>query len=213
MARDFDLISLDIESSGTDATTDALLSIGCVRLSDMQPFYAEIRHEKLFVTPEAMRVNGVDITKVDDGARSTPPEVDDQLSTWLRESSYYDGKRYRGIPMGLNVGTFDMRFVQKWLPITFRQFGYRSLDLNALIFAEAIRQGTGFDRLKKQAKEAGAKLADHYAPDRKAHDALWDAYSNIGMFSWVTGLEIPGGDAQVVCDADPNSGHNSSSPQ
>lgn len=64
MPRDFDVISLDIESSGSNADTDALLSIGCVRLSDMQSFYAEIRHTSFMVTPEAMRVNGMDITRL-----------------------------------------------------------------------------------------------------------------------------------------------------
>jgi len=109
------LISLDIESSGSDYTKHNLLSIGCVRVSDMAYFYAEIKQHDILVTPEAMRVNGLDITKMDNERLETLDQVDERLMVWLKQSPFYkEGKRYNLIPVGLNVGSFDMQFVRRF---------------------------------------------------------------------------------------------------
>lgn len=188
MKRDFDLIALDGEMSGSDASVHSLLSIGCVRVSNMDKFYAEIRQHEFMVNPEAMRVNGLNILTRDDAILETAEQVDERLSIWLKQSPFYqEGKKYNLIPVGLNVGAFDMAFVRKFLPKSAALFGYRSLDLNALIFADAIRHQTTFKSLKHAAKEIGKSFAHHYVPDLAPHNALYDAYMNVGMLEYALG--------------------------
>jgi hypothetical protein len=185
---DFDLISLDIESSGSEVAIHSLLSIGCVMASDMSSFYAEVRHENLMVSPEAMRVNGLNITKVDRVELETAQQVDERLYAWAKHSPLYkEGKRYNLIPVGLNVGAFDMPFVRKWLPKSAALFGRRSIDLNALIFMDAVRHQTSFQSTKHAAKTIGHSFALGYAPTLLPHHALHDAYMNLGILEYVMG--------------------------
>ena len=202
MKRDFDIISLDIETSGTDPEKHALLSIGCVRLSDLESFYAEVIHKELLVSPESFRVHGLDIRNIDGrdstggalpeipnpGKRLSVEQTDQELFNWLKSDKFYrEGKKYTLIPMGMNVGSFDMQFVRKWLPKTFALFGYRSIDLNSLIFLDSVRSETDFYTLKKAAKALGRSYALAKCPEeyRQAHNALYDAFSNVGVFTYV----------------------------
>lgn len=184
--RDFDIISLDLETSGTDETDTTILSLACVRLSDNEPFYVDVRHKSLGVTPEAMRVNGIDIMTVDDPARKPLSKVDEELRAWLKSDKFYkEGKTYTLIPMGMNVGTFDMKFVRKYVSKSAALFGYRSMDLNSMIFEEAVRTDVPFQHVKRAAKMIGTTYAHDHVPHLGPHHALWDAYSNIGVFHYL----------------------------
>ncbi len=185
--RDFDIISLDLETSGTKTGEDhTILSLGAVRVSDLEPFYADVRHKSLVVCPEAMRINGIDITKVDDTRRMTMHRVDEAFREWLKSDPFYkEGNRYTLIPMGMNVGTFDMDFVRKYLPKSADLFGYRSMDLNSMIFEEADERGVTFKSVKQGAKVLGTSFAHAHVPELGPHHALWDAYSNIGVKSYI----------------------------
>lgn len=185
--RDFDIISLDLETSGDKKETSTILSIGCVRLSDLKPFYADIRHKSLEVTPEAMRINKIDIMQVDGNTRIPMSELDVLFREWLRSDPFYkEGKTYTLVPMGMNVGTFDMEFVRKYISKSAALFGYRSMDLNTMIFEEAVRTDVPFKQVKRAAKVLGISYAHAHVPDLGPHHALWDAYSNIGVFNYLT---------------------------
>jgi len=200
MGKDFDLISLDLETSGSESTEHTILSIGCVRLSDLESFYADVRHESLMVTPKAMQVNEIDITQVaNQEGRSTLSQVDKKFREWLRSDPFYkEGKHYNLIPMGMNVGTFDMEFVRPYLPKSADLFGYRSLDLNALIFVDAVMRGCKFETVKNAAKMIGTSYAHEHVPELKPHHALYDAYSNIGVFNYLVNSEFSGQLGPVV---------------
>lgn len=191
--RDFDIISLDLETSGTE-DEHTILSIGCVRLSDMTSFYADVRHESLVVTPKSMQINGIDIMQVaNQENRQTLTQVDKQFREWLKSDPFYqEGKKYALIPMGMNVGTFDMRFVKKHLTKSADLFGYRSIDLNALIFTDAFMRGEKFQTVKSAAKVLGTTYAQEHVPHLKPHHALYDAYSNIGVFNYLVNSEFSG---------------------
>lgn len=184
--RDFDIISLDIETSSSDVETGTILSIGCVRLSDLEPFYADVRHNRVTVTPEALRANSIDVCTLDNKSRESLSTADQRLLNWLKSSGFYrDGKKYCIIAMGMNVGTFDMPFVRKYLPQSASLFGNRSLDLNALLFADALIRDVEFYDVKRAAKSIGTSFAHDRVPDLKPHHALYDAFSNIGVFNYL----------------------------
>ena len=186
MSRDFDVISLDLETSGSEVDRHTILSVGCVRLSDMTSFYSEVRHESFEVSPEASRIHRIDLTTRDDKKLPKMAQVDENLRTWLKGSKFFkEGKRFSLIPMGMNVAAFDMKFVQKYLPKSAALFGRRSMDLNAVLFVDALMHGHKFETTKKAAKTLGHSFALHHVPDREAHDALFDAWSNIGVLHYV----------------------------
>ncbi len=188
--RDFDIISLDIETSGLDENVHSLLSIGSVRRSDMKSFYVEVRHDLLTVTPQAMQVNGMDIAKINDSTRSSLAEVDLLFCEFLKSSKFYRAhQKYTIIPVGMNVGSFDMQFIKKYLPVSASLFGYRSIDLNALVFEEAIRTDSSFSQIKETAKVIGTSYAHAHVPELGPHHALWDAYSNIGVLEYLVNIK------------------------
>ena len=204
---DFDIISVDIEAGGVgkplavlspDGQPYPLLSIGCVRLSDFSTFYAEIGYENMTVTPESMQIHGLNVanmntkpTKLRKDTLPNAKRVDLRLVEWLKSDKYYkEGKKYCLLPMGMNVGSFDMQFVHYWLPKSGELFGYRSIDLNALTFLEAWQTDEAtFDKIKDAAKTIGHSFALAHMGQKLAHHALYDAWTNIGYFNYLIDAE------------------------
>lgn len=199
--RDFDVIALDIETSGVGEKNPvytksgekfALLSIGCVRLSDLETFYGEAKHREVVWSASAGRIHGLDANKLDADDKLTIASLDQNLFDWLKSDVFYkEGKKYTLIPMGLNVGSFDMAFVKEWLPKTSNLFGYRSLDLNSLLFVEAAtKEGGRFPELKAQALAFGETIATTHFGSKARHNALYDAWVHLGMFSYLTNVNL-----------------------
>lgn len=115
-----------------------------------------------------------------------PVLVDLGLFTWLQDTvDAKVNKRNSNVPVGFNVGAFDMPFVKKLLPKTFSLFSRRTVDLNALCFALDGKVDNGmpvkFDTWKKRAKL--------YAIDKigyeNQHDAGWDAMMHLYSFEYL----------------------------
>lgn len=189
MSTDFELISLDLETSGSNCEEFTILSMGLVRLSDMSSFYQEVRHDSLMVSPEATRIHNLDLSTRDDRNLPTMFQADIALREWITQGKDAPKKNYL-IPMGMNVGTFDMAFVRKYLPKSADLFGYRSLDLNAILFLDSLIKGRSYEKTKKAAKMVGDSYAHHYVPDLKPHNALYDAFSNVGVLHFVAETEL-----------------------
>ena len=167
---DFTPISLDIETSTDNIETGTILSIGLVHFFNGESREYNIKHEVLTVKPESMRVNQINVLDLDHADRVSMAYVDSSVSAWLVGMNYPK-------PFGMNVGTFDMLFVRKFLPEVTSDFGYRSIDLNALIFAEALKHNTDYRSVKEKLKSS-AYLAVKNRFGGKEHDALFDAYMN-----------------------------------
>ncbi len=196
--KDYELISLDLETSGSDSEKHTILSVGCVRLSDMSSFYSEVRHESFEMSPEATRVHQLDLSTRDDKKLPTLVQLDNTLRDWLTQGKGTP-KKNSMIPMGMNVGTFDMGFVRKYLPKTASCFGYRSMDLNAILFLDSMMQGRSFQDTKDAARVLGTSYAHAHVPELQPHNALYDAFSNIGILYFVAHDEW-GKTGEVVWD-------------
>lgn len=197
---DFVPLSLDIETSTSDLDGQ-ILSIGVVRFDNGENRYIEIRHEKLVVSPESMAVNRFNVTTLNDNKKYYLHLADPLLQAFLTQ--YEEGtqiivhgaatsniiKEVKFIPMGFNVGSFDMSFVRKYLPMTAEKLGYRSIDLNALIFAEAYKTGKNFYNLKRSYKKSAFDCAKKHASELEPHHALFDCYIASGVFSLLTGIK------------------------
>lgn len=168
-------VGLDIETSTSDASTGELLSIGVVDFFNFEnKAYYEVHHKRLTVEPEAMRVNKIDVCTLDGANKESLYTIDNSLFVWFTEAK----SRYATnhiVPVGFNVGSFDMPFVRKYLPITGGILKYRSIDLNALCFARALQQAYAFDTVKKRIKRSAVDQAKKILPQYDEHNALFDA--------------------------------------
>ncbi|MBI2020100.1 hypothetical protein HYS94_01640 [Candidatus Daviesbacteria bacterium] len=182
------LISLDIETSTSDVNTGVLLSIAMVSFNTGDRIEKNIRHRYLSLTPEAMRVNQIDTLMLDSDTRDPLEQAEEQLMWWLdrNTSPELSLSRLQPIPVGMNVGSFDMQFVRKYLPQISKKFGYRSLDLNALFFAEALKENEDFTKLKTRYYEPAMEFASKVVPHLKKHNPLFDCYINCSLLSQVT---------------------------
>jgi DNA polymerase III epsilon subunit-like protein len=167
-------VGLDIETTGSDPKVHSLIQVGLASglgewmSCDVRPYSASY-----VVEEEAMKVNGFTVERVEAGFPQE--QADEMCSEWL-------AKRFgdeRLIPVGWSVGTFDMPFIRKTLPLTAAHFGHRSCDLNAVLFAKTFSTGWkvkgSFDQLKRGTKERVAELLgwEHW------HDAGYDALASL----------------------------------
>jgi hypothetical protein len=167
-------VGIDVETSGLDVEVHSLIQVGLASglgewmSCDVQPYPGPV-----VISPEALAVNGFTPERISAGLY--PREADELCSEWL-------AKRFgdeRLVPVGWNVGTFDMPFVLMTLPLTAAHFGYRSCDLNAVLFAKTFSTGWevkgSFDQLKGGTKERVAGLLgwEHW------HDAGYDALASL----------------------------------
>lgn len=116
---------------------------------------------------EAYKVHGIEKEAV----YAAPPvwAVDIQAAAWLL-NLYGHGNRMWNITVGWNVAGFDRQFITRWFPNLNKLLSYRTVDLNALVFARAKTE-VEYNKLKGQAKA----YADKFNPAGKRHDALVDA--------------------------------------
>lgn len=165
---------VDIETTGSDIDAGAgICQIG-VFLGD-DSFVCDIKpHNGALVTEEALLVNG--FTHERFAAGSDASLVDRNLYDWLID---HDVKGRTLIAIGWNVASFDLRFIKKFLPMSFSLFSYRTIDLNAVCFT--MDPVNGVDKLKKKVKSyAAASITS----DENWHDALYDAKA--ALFAWMS---------------------------
>lgn len=185
---DFTPVSLDIETSTDDIETGVILSIGLVDFFSGEAKSFDIRHKIFTIKPESMRVNQINVLEVDSDSRLSLASTDAFLSDWLvKRSIFHVSRAAYPKPFGMNVGTFDMLFVKKHLPMTFSVFGYRSIDLNALIFVESMKHNEDYLTVKNSLKDS-ALLAVKNSFGGVEHEALFDAYTNCYVLAQIVGV-------------------------
>jgi len=198
-------LGFDIETSSIEPNDGVILSIGAYDPQTGRSFYEELRWDNLRVSPSAMRVNRIDITKVDGaqnsigGQRLRNDVCDVALAKWLSEHGYEDGCDY--IPTGLNVGSFDIKWISQFMPKSRSKFGHRFIDLNSLYFRKSFAANYGFKGIRSVVSLEASKrmepitekirqeyLLNGYDLEWGPHHALYDAIHACCAF-------------EVVCEA------------
>lgn len=178
-------VSLDIETSTSEKEKGVVLSVGMVDFRSGNESYWQITHDIYPIKPESMVVNKIDLLSwVGLGQADTEPHIQAYLEG-LRD---YHGSRYL-IPMGLNIAGFDMTYLRyHFQPETLSLLGYRSIDLNALIFREADVREETFQDTKNKLRRVGNEMTKKFLGDRELeqHHALYDAYFNCFVYSLLT---------------------------
>jgi hypothetical protein len=171
-------LGLDGEMTGSGSPLDyQLIQIG-VALMNGERFVSDIGFDTWNQTQEAMEVNKF----TDERIRAGPAQwgVDRALFDFLEGSG---AQPRRVVPIGWNVGSFDMPFVRQYLPRSAALFSYRTIDLNAVAFTVAAALGEDWKNLKKQAQ----KYADDHLGSlgTQRHDAGYDAAAAVWEWRWL----------------------------
>jgi hypothetical protein len=172
---------MDIESSGADRNKHQLLSIALLKPNG-DHLYIEIKHPENTVTfcDEALQVNGFKPEsvysneiqfKVTGAIKTTAAEAKDLISRFLRGNTQY-------IPVGYNVGTFDVEFLRNVFSNGYVHdtFSYRSVDLNSLIFTEAHANGKNFLSYKRTLGKQCERLINEDVKKFGKHCSFYDVW-------------------------------------
>lgn len=120
-------------------------------------------------------------TEAEIAAATPAADVDLMLVDWLVAHGADPRRRGNSIPIGFNVGAFDMPHVALVLPRASALFSRRTVDLNAICFtldgADYDGLARRWDGWKDLASTYAARMIASLIPDAttQAHDAGYDA--------------------------------------
>lgn len=172
-------ISVDVETSGPIPGEYSLLSIGACCVDNLATtFEARLRPLNSNADPEAMKVNGLSMRKLEQEGLE-PAEAMRGFAAWLSEVTP-SGRR--AVFVGLNA-PFDWSFVNYYFH-RFTQanpFGFTALDIKAMYMG-----ATGCT----WSETAGAKMSKQFRLAHvPTHDALDDARHQAELFNLVRTLK------------------------
>jgi hypothetical protein len=115
--------------------------------------------------------------------------VDFLIIEWLRgiyPSGIKQGNHFV-IPIGWNVGQFDLPFIKRYLPLFNSYISRRTIDLNAVVYTMdgQIEHGGSYPTYKgwkKMSKDYAAAILEKCNFQTTWHDAGYDAAA--GLLSW-----------------------------
>ena len=132
---------------------------------------------------QAFAVHGITREKL---STSLSPEiVDVKLYEFLVELGADTKRRGKTIPVGFNVGAFDMPFVKDSLPKSYSLFSRRTVDLNALCFALDYKEENGMPVKAETWKKRAKAYAIEQIGAENQHDAGWDSLMHIYCFEYL----------------------------
>ena len=187
------LIGLDGEMSDSELDKGAVLIQIGICDDNGNTFESLIGHEPgWYRTEQASAVHNIPDEDIITAPR--PESVDRRLARWLeaRLSEAAVRHEYTGIrpfiPVGWNVGGFDMPFVRATFPESCKLISRRSLDLNALCFAFEEARVTYHG--ERKSFDGWKKLAIDYAGSQfqtsRWHNALFDAQAALEAYNFLT---------------------------
>lgn len=172
---------LDIETSGTDYSRHSILSIGIVitinEFENYQSFYEEIRYDDLIISPDAIAINEFEFKN--QNGRISLEKVDNMAFDFVKK---YYSKNNKAQAIGLNIGEFDLLFINKYMPKLSSLLDRRSVNINSLIYLLADINYIDFISLKQDLSEKAIIHANQLAPDLKKHNALYDAFYHVALY-------------------------------
>lgn len=126
------------------------------------------------VTQQALEVNGFSMERLTEGPSLA--QVDNHLHEKLVGMTAGMGLV---IPVGWNVAGFDMGFMRRWMPVSYADFSYRTVDLNAVCFTlDPVR----WERFKRAANQYAKQKLQGLGWAERWHDALYDAAAS--YYAW-----------------------------
>lgn len=161
---------IDIETTNSNHDTGGILSIGIyipLQNEEEIEFYGTVTPPKdAEWVYEACMVNGYSPEHI--GEYANYYWLDYYVCKWLKEAALITPQR-RLLPVGWNVGSFDMQYIRRYLPNLHKRCNYNVIDLNTIVSYLVL---CGWDPdVKRLVKEE----ADSLLGNADRHNALYDA--------------------------------------
>jgi DNA polymerase III epsilon subunit-like protein len=182
----FIFVGLDGEMSSSELDRGGrLLQIG-LALANGASYSAMINPGEMLWDEKAVAVPGFTREMLPSSVNFE--EVDQNGYDFLVSQGANPKRRTKTVPVGWNVGAFDMPFVRETLPLTYSLFSRRTVDLNALCFALDGKDSLNFESWKRLSKEYAIEKIGY----EDAHDAGWDAKMGLYCFEYLQNV-VKGG--------------------
>jgi hypothetical protein len=179
-------LGLDGEMSSSElAEGGKLIQIG-VSTEEGHSFSYDMNPGECQWSEVAFGVHGITLESL----KVCPPasEVDELLYEILLILGADPKRRNKTIPVGLNVGAFDMPFIKDSLPKSFSLLSRRTVDLNALCFALDMREDNGMPVKAETWKKRAKEYAINKIGAENQHNAGWDSLMHIYCFEYLKGV-------------------------
>jgi hypothetical protein len=172
-------IGLDGEMSSAELSLGGrLIQIG-LALNTGATYGSMINPGEMLWDERAVAVPG--FTRADIPAEENWERVDQEAYDFLESQGVNVKRRNKNVPVGWNVGAFDMPYVRETLPKTYSLLSRRTVDLNVLCFLLDGKDNLNFDSWKKRSKQYAIEKIGY----DNAHDAVWDAQMSLYCFEYL----------------------------
>ena len=163
--------SVDIESAGPIPGKYSMLSLGACVVGDPKvSFYAELKPISKEFVPEALKVSGFDLARLEKDGQQ-PETVMKDFRRWVEQSTGGN----KAVFVGFN-GCYDWQFIN-WYCESFaggNPFGFGGVDIKSYFM--------GFSGLP-WSKTTSSQLPAEFRPDEpQTHNALDDARAQASIF-------------------------------
>lgn len=170
-------LGLDIECTGSDVDKHAIIQIGIACRHEGRIVWQawDIGQQEYVWEQEALNVNKFTHERIKMGhpVESVDAYAASEIEKWR------DGRS--AIAVGWNVAGFDIPFIKKAMPLTYDKLSYRTVDLNAIIFAASLAGYGAYDKMKRRAKG----YAEATLPAVNWHDAGYDAAAGLASLEYL----------------------------
>jgi DNA polymerase III epsilon subunit-like protein len=167
-------IGLDVETTGTDPKLHRIIQLG-LALPGKDAIAWDVWQDKATVTraePEAMAVNNFTPERIAGGLSAA--NVDRMAVEYIGN---VEGRIYNAV--GWNVASFDLQFIKNEFPELNRRLHYRTIDLNALVFALSIVTADPYNSIKRRAQDYALERLNAAGVVVQWHDAGYDAVASL----------------------------------
>lgn len=185
------MIGFDIETTGLDPKKSGIISMGFYM--PHVSLYLVNNPLPCYVDKDALDVNGFTVEQIESFERLDDKAVALNLASLVHGIHFKDFKdipETNLLPVGLNVGAFDMVFLKQHFPLTASLFHYRCIDLTGIAhFVSEL-----FEVEKEEVKEASKKTISAWFSDpnmvqgnstviqMREHNAFYDAMLAYEMY-------------------------------
>lgn len=185
------LVGLDFETTGVDTDTLLPIQVGVACVHDSLPGGTlchewdvkwPLNHKNVpYIEDGALEVNGFTYDRIFRHG-TMYPEVVTELLWWVGGLVSMLPDNVELIPVGWNVGGFDMRIMKVFFPNAKAYFSHRTREINTGVALLEKASGIPYSEAKTRIKVLGEALAREHLPEGQAHTALFDALASI--YAW-----------------------------
>jgi len=181
-------IGLDIETSDLKIDDNAKiiqLGLSCIVAGRPVVFSSMVKNEgETFISEESFSVHGISAGEL--VSAPSLSEVEYNAIKWLEELVDLSESE-KLIAVGWNVNSYDLPFINKFMPNLRKFFSHRVVELNSLCYllgGSSHFEYRSSDSIKLQAKNINKKLLGEFNVIGDEHDAGYDAALGLMIFAY-----------------------------